>query len=453
MRWSRRVRSLATAGALVVGFGLTAGPADPAAVAAQRTAPGAAGGPAVAAAPAAFTISGAGYGHGIGMSQYGAHGMALRGYSASRILSFYYGGAKAGSVRLPATIRVGLLQANQDPSVGGRLKRVRVQGLEVPGLGGSGRITVSGTSRGGRAVRRTLPGRVTFSIKPQSGGMSVFTLTGRRVFGPTRPGTGVFVRYQTLRPPARLLLPQSGQQLRWGRLDVSLVRDDRGALRPRAVAVIPFNLYLRGLGEMPGSFGYAALRAQAIAARSFALVATQTRGQHSGRGRWDGCDCAVHATVRDQRYLGYANEVGAGGRRWVTAVRRTGSWVVRWRGRTVQAFYSSSSGGWTSSNAQWGSAPLPWFPARKDPYDRGGGAHPNPNTSWKLRVSAAALGARLGVGRAVSVREVKPRSWGWRVSSITVTGVRDGRRRTVTLTGTQFRNAFRLKSTRFHLDP
>jgi peptidoglycan hydrolase-like amidase len=134
-------------------------------------------------------------------------------------------------------------------------------------------------------------------------------------------------------------------------------------------------------------------------------------------------------------------------------VRRTGSWVVRWRGRTVQAFYSSSSGGWTSSNAQWGSAPLPWFPSRRDPYDRGGGAHPNPNPTWTVRVSAAWLGARLGVGRAVSVSEVKPRSWGWRVSSITVTGVKDGQRRSVTLTGSQFRAALRLKSTKFHVDP
>jgi hypothetical protein len=67
------------------------------------------------------------------MSQYGAHGVALRGYAAGRILSFYYGGAKAESVPLPDTIRVGLLQANRDPSIGGRLARVRVQGLEVPG--------------------------------------------------------------------------------------------------------------------------------------------------------------------------------------------------------------------------------------------------------------------------------------------------------------------------------
>jgi SpoIID/LytB domain protein len=437
MRWSRRVRTLAMMAALTVGLGLAAGPADPTAE----------------AAPTVFTIHGAGYGHGIGMSQYGAHGMALRGANAARILAFYYGGAKVRGVRLPAEIRVGLLQANRDPSAGGRLRRVRVRGLAVPGLGGSGRLSFSGLLPGGRIVRRTLAGNVTYSIKPWSGGTAVFDLAGRRRFGPTRAGAGVTVRYQTTRPPARLLLTQTGQQLRWGRLEVALVRDDRGAPRPRAVAVLPFNRYLRGLGEMPGSFAYAALRAQAIAARSYALVATQTRGQHSGRGAWDGCDCAVYAGVRDQLYAGYAKEVGVAGRRWVSAVDRTRSWVVRWGGRTVQAFYSSSSGGWTSSNAQWGSTPLPYLPARRDPYDRGGGAHPNPNHTWTVRVSAASLGARLGVGTAVSVRETKPRSWGWRVSTIAVTGVRNGRRRTVTLTGAQFRAALKLRSTKFHVNP
>jgi len=283
--------------------------------------------------------------------------------------------------------------------------------------------------------------------------MSVFDLGRRRLFGPTKARTGVFVRFQTVSPSARLLLPQTGQQLRWGWLDVSLVRDERGALRPRAIAVMPVNRYLRGLGEMPGSFASAALRAQAIAARSYAFVTTRIRGQHSGRGLWYGCDCAVYASVRDQLYGGYANEVSTYGRRWVTAVSGTGSWVVRWPGRTVQAFYSSSSGGYTSSNAQWGSAPLPWFPARVDPYDRGGGAHPNPNHTWTVRVSAASLGARLGVGTATAVREVKPKSWGYRVSTITVTGVKDGRRTSVTLTGTQFQTALRLKSTKFHVDP
>jgi peptidoglycan hydrolase-like amidase len=135
-------------------------------------------------------------------------------------------------------------------------------------------------------------------------------------------------------------------------------------------------------------------------------------------------------------------------------VRGTGSLVVRYRSRVVQAFYSSSSGGYTSSNAQWGSRPLPWFPNRSDdPYDRGGGSHPNPNFRWKKTISAAGLGARLGIGTATRVRETKLPSWGGRVSRVTVEGVRNGRRTSVTVTGTWFRSAYALKSTKFHITP
>jgi stage II sporulation protein D len=282
----------------------------------------------------------------------------------------------------------------------------------------------------------------------------VFDPSRRRVFGPTRAGTGVVVRFQTALPPARLSLPQTGQQLRWGRLDVHLVRDNQGVTRPRAVAVMPVNRYLRGLAEMPGSFANEALRAQAIAARSYALVAVRARGQHYGYGRWDGCDCAVYATVRDQAYAGYAKEVGYDGSRWVGAVRATGSLVVRYGTRIVQAFYSSSSGGYTSSNSQWGSDPLPWFPSRSDdPYDRGGGAHRNPNFRWTKKISAAGLGAKLGIGTATAVRETKLPSWGGRVSRVEVEGVTGGRRTSVTVTGTWFRSAYGLKSTKFHISP
>jgi SpoIID/LytB domain protein len=297
---------------------------------------------------------------------------------------------------------------------------------------------------------RALAGHVTWSIRPEAGGTSVFDPAGSRVFGPTRPGAGVVVRYQTASRPARLLLPQTGQQLRWGRLDVHLVRDDHGTLRQRAVAVLPFNHYLRGLAEMPGSFANEALQAQAIAARSYALASVLARGQSFGAASWDGCRCAVYGTVRDQAYAGYAKETGYWGARWVAAVRVTGSLVVRYGSRLVQAFYSSSSGGYTSSNSQWGSAPLPWLPSRSDdPYDRGGGSHPNPNFRWRVDVSAATLGARLGVGTALAVAETKVPSWGGRVSTVRVRGTGG----TVTVTGPQFRSAFGLKSTKFHVTP
>ena len=426
----RRIRLPAAVGAVAVTVALAAGAPAPVVR---------------AAGPSAFRVVGGGYGHGIGMSQYGAYGMALRGVTAGRIIAFYYGGARAARATLPPLLRVGLLQAGRDPSSGGRLASVRVRGIEVPGRAGSGAFTVSGVATSGRVHRQLLAGHVTWSIRPNAGGLSVFSPAGRRAFGPTRHGHGVVVRYRNDRHPTRLTLTQTGQQLRWGRLDVNVV-NAAGTPRPRAVAVMPFNKYLRGLAEMPGSWRLEALKAQAIAARSYALAVALARGQGHGGGRWDGCNCAIYGDVRDQAYGGYAKETGYYGSRWVAAVRATRPLVVRYGSRVVQAFYSSSSGGYTSSNAQWGSAPLPWFPGRPDPDDRAGGR--NPNYRWTLTLGAASAGARLGVGTVLAMTETKVPGWGGRVSAVRVRGSGGS----VTVLGARFRALFGLKSTKFHID-
>jgi hypothetical protein len=63
------------------------------------------------------------------------------------------------------------------------------------------------------------------------------------------------------------------------------------------------------------------------------------------------------------------------------------------------------------------------------------------------------LGARLGIGTAIRVRETKMPSWGGRVSRVTVDGVKDGQPTSVTVTGSWFRSAYGLKSTKFHITP
>jgi stage II sporulation protein D len=202
---------------------------------------------------------------------------------------------------------------------------------------------------------------------------------------------------------------------------------------------------------MPGSFGIQALRAPAVAARSYALASLLARGQHLGPGRWDGCNCAVYADVRDQHYAGYANEVGRWGGRWVAAVRGTGRLVLRHRGRVVQAYYSSSSGGHTASNRVWGSRPLSWLPSRPDPDDAARGT--NPNRRWVVRLSAAAVSAKLrglGVGRVtgMAVTSRIPAS-GQRVGTVRITGDR----RTVWIAGDRLRRLLGLKSIRFSIRP
>ena len=72
--------------------------------------------PAPALAGRTVVISGGGWGHGIGMSQYGAYGRALNGQSASGILEHYYSGARVRAANMPGRIRVGLLEGRRSIS-------------------------------------------------------------------------------------------------------------------------------------------------------------------------------------------------------------------------------------------------------------------------------------------------------------------------------------------------
>ncbi|HVD15756.1 MAG TPA: SpoIID/LytB domain-containing protein [Actinomycetota bacterium] len=455
-RWPAHILLLATVAALLGGptavrpAALAADPSasDPFAPAPGRRPAAQAPARAPAAAPAAFRISGGGYGHGVGMGQYGAYGMALRGRSAAAIVGFYYGGAAARRVALPAAIRVGVLQAPRDPSTGGRLTRVLVRGLRLPGHRSTGTIAAGGIGKRHQAMAKGLPANVTYAVRPDRGGVSVFA-GSKRVFGPTLAGTGVRIRYQEgMRLPALLSMPQAGRTLRWGRLEVSLVRE-RSAFRLRAVVVMAFNTYLRGLAEMPSSWPAKALQAQAIAGRSYALATVRKAGQHRARSRWDGCDCGVYASVRDQNWIGWSKEAGPSGGRWVAAVRATGSLAVVWRGRLVQAFYSSSSGGHTAAATTWGGPSLPWLPARADPDDAVRGH--NPNHRWTVVRSAANVSAalrRYHVGTVVGLR-VSLADGSGRARSVQVRGTA----RSVTLAGGTFRSLLRLKSTRFRIAP
>jgi len=66
---------------------------------------------AAASVPAGFTITGAGFGHGVGMSQYGAQGMGLDGFTASQILTYYFPGTTVDPHAFATNaIRVGILQ-------------------------------------------------------------------------------------------------------------------------------------------------------------------------------------------------------------------------------------------------------------------------------------------------------------------------------------------------------
>jgi SpoIID/LytB domain protein len=423
------------------------------------------------AVPASWTLRGGGWGHGVGMSQYGALGMALRDRSAAQIISFYYGGAKVAKTSMPSTVRVGVLQNRADG--------ILLRAGRLPGTAAGGRLQVTASHQvTGMPVVRSFPLGGDLRVVPDGHGLSIVS-GRRRVLGPSKPNTVLKVDYRPRSRPARrvppppgdgggvlppslplpppvaallpgtivgapgrggdapddggepepagppvlLTLPQANRTLRWGSLEVGAVRSGSGT-RLRAVATMTWTAYLRGLAEVPKSWPVAVQRAQAIAARSYALATVRAAGQHRGASSLSGCDCGVYADTRDQHYLGWAQERGSAAARWIGAVTDTRDEVVLWQGRTlVKAFYSSSNGGHTEGSEVWGGPPQPYYPAKPDEDDRAEGR--NPLHDWTVRRSGVAMSAALADLRIGGITGISA-----------VTKDRSGRLRTVLVTGT-----------------
>ncbi len=144
------------------------------------------------------------------------------------------------------------------------------------------------------------------------------------------------------------------------------------------VRAIPLETYVRGVvgAEMPASWPEAALEAQAVASRTYALT------DHAGGARFD-----VYADTRSQVYLGTRAQTA----QTDAAVAATAGQVVTYNGQPAITYYFASSGGATEDvqNAFPGAAPEPWLVGVADPYDQG------PEHSWSVSMSFATAAARL----------------------------------------------------------
>jgi stage II sporulation protein D len=338
------------------------------------------------AKPGEVVISGAGDGHGVGMSQYGAEGYALRGAPVAAILAHYYRGTALGHV---------------DPG-----EPVRV-------LIGTRGASFSGATRAG-AVRLRPTG--TYTVRASGLGVRIVGASGRAVAaaaGPltvTGPGpvaTGGHSYRGVLRFTAS---PTGGVQ---------------------TVDVVGLDDYVRGAvaEEMDGSWAPAALEAQAIAARTYAITTTVGGDGYS-----------LYDDTRSQMYGGASAEAATTD----AAVAATSGEIVTYDGTPATTYFFASSGGETESiqNVWTGAAAEPWLVSVPDPYD---GAAGNPYHRWTDTLSVARATARLGSlvrGRlrriVVTRRGASPR-----VLSARVVGTRG----TTTVSGGQLAQAFGLPST------
>jgi stage II sporulation protein D len=350
-----------------------------------------------AAAPAVdaavrHVIRGAGFGHGIGMSQYGAYGFALEGASYQRILTHYYKGTELDTAP-SRPVRV-LLQPN-DPYI-------RVRGA---------------TSVGGRRLNRN---RI-YVARESRGAILVTTSSGKRV---ARVGNGAQFRG----PEAlRLMGPALNyitDGLYRGAIEVRI--EGSGAT---AINELDIDTYVRGVvaGEMPSSWPLEALKAQAVTARTYALATRKTTGLFD-----------QYPDTRSQVYRGVTGESV----RSDAAVEQTAGRILTYQDIPAVTYYFSTSGGHTE-NVEFsfvGSLAKPWLVGVPDPYDG-----QSPYHRWTVDATASRLDRALGapgrfkqvkvLDRGVSPRVVRARVIGTRGSTV--------------LTGPQIRARLGLRDTWF----
>jgi stage II sporulation protein D len=340
---------------------------------------------------ALFLFTGHGWGHGVGMSQYGAQGYAENGWTYDSILAHYYPGTTLTQAPT-STIRV-LLASGQK------------------------KLTISSP--------------VPFTVLDATG--TTHTLAaGKLSFG---PGLKLAVDGQPAQPlePPLTFSPATGSTLTLGHAYRGQLVVDVVDGKLRAINVVGLEQYLDGVvpAEMPSTWAPAALQAQAVASRSYAL-ATRV-----GAAPFD-----VYSDTRSQVYRGVSAEKASTN----AAVAATAGEVLDFNGKIATTYFFSTSGGQTESAVDvWGGKSLPYLVSVPDPFDLISPYHnwgpvpvPGLTVARSLSVAGTIVGATTTSNPAGRVAML---------NVVSITGASSTSQKTTTVTGTAATSKLGLRST------
>jgi SpoIID/LytB domain protein len=355
-------------------------------------------------------LEGHGFGHGHGMSQYGAQGAAKQGLTYRQIIDFYYPGTTWSEVT--GGVRV-LISADTTSDVVVKA----VPGLRLTDIGSSTTYPLP-VPRGVKRWRITVGAGNKSVVQYLTGSWHRWRPGGRAAL----VGDGQF----GASTPLTLFTPSGARTYRGALRSASPVL---GGKARDTVNVLSMDDYLRGVipREMPASWQPEAVRAQAVAARTYA---TWSRDQYPTR----------YYQICDTSYCQVYGGQGAEDPRSNDAVTATANQILTYDDKPAFTQFSSSSGGWTSAGS------VPYLTARADPYDDYTG---NPVHAWSTDLGAArieraypALGTLTGI--EVTRRDGNG-DWKGRVWTLVLNGTKSD----VTVSGDSFRARFGLRSAWF----
>jgi len=293
--------------------------------------------------PAVFQVQGAGYGHGVGMSQIGARAKALAGETSTAILSYYYKDVTVEALDDTKLLRVNVGHLLTSAKISTATPNATLQIFSgdigdaqdvIPLAVVPVKSTLNFAILGSTVVPSVVTGKKTLNVPNNR----IFTVrwSGTRYL----PGVdGVVSLTQT----------SSTKSYRYGQMQFRAVKAATLGYRIEITNTVRLSdEYLWGVSEVPSSWPEAALQAQAIASRTFAL-------SKAGRYR-SACDCDLYDQITDQTFLGYAKETEKGwGQFWKSAVTNTAGLTLTQAGLPITAYFTSSSGGQTETSVNaWG---------------------------------------------------------------------------------------------------
>ena len=384
--------------------------------------------------PASFSFSGSGYGHGVGMSQIGARAKALAGESATAILNYYFSGTSVETATDTQILRI---------NIGHLLNSAKIRSDSVGAVLAlyAGDVPETGTA----TSILNYSSKTTLNLNISNNQISISTTRGSKT---TQIATGgIFtLRWSGTRymegVPAVLSVSTANvvNRYRHGQMQFKIVKDKLLGNRIEIVNSVRLqDEYLWGISEVPSLWPTAALQAQAIASRTYAIAKSQ-------RIR-TACDCHLYGSISDQTFAGYAKEGEPKfGVLWKNAVDSTVGQIITFAGSPITAYFSSSSGGITeTSEHAWGTA-TPYTQSVLDTASVDMALNPRFAT-WSRQIPQSVIAAAFGLSDVISLQvlSMNPAGTVAMIQATSSTG------KTAALRGETFRSRSKLPSAWFSI--
>jgi SpoIID/LytB domain protein len=397
-----------------------------------------------------FTIDGSGWGHGVGLSQYGARALAETGSSVDQIIAQYYDGVSLQ--QMPDVLGPAhWMNADADPLWVGLAQNQT--SLTFEALGGVAQLCKANDGEGECPTQFASPGEQ-WEFRALGGGQCQFFQNGNPVGNPGTCRGSI----EWNQPGTVIKLNGLNREQAWGRLRMRPIGSSF-----HVVVEISVEQYVRGIAEMPPDWHPTALQAQAIAARTYG-VRQALRWGDAGEGgdaltndRKIACWCQLYSTVADQNYVGYYAEDGVRDVPWVQAIEATAGRIITHpqapQQSVIIAYYSSSHGGHSDTNVEGlgHSEPAAYLPAKPDPFSVAPAAN-NPYATWQVTFTASQIAAKFGLDAVTGLAVTRQNSPSGSAAEVTITGTLGGAQTTVVRTGRSFRSTMGLRSIFFTID-